>query len=130
MGILDLGTTTDSASTILNFSGPDLAAFIGTGTCDVGCTTVSGSTFQGGGANIHNVQNTTAGCFANIEYNFDDLPPAQVSEPAAFALMSLTLASLQKIHSFTGETEANISPHKVTVRRNGFCFYLGDIKFA
>lgn len=87
---LDLGTHADSGSVTIN--GP-LANFIGTGNFTVGCTTISGSTFIGGGGNINNDQKTTANCGANISYNYEPTI-THVPEPTALWLLGVGLLGL------------------------------------
>ena len=73
-------------------TGP-LANFIGSGNFTVGCTTLSGSTFNGGGANIQNVQNTTANCGADISYDYTPTI-TRVPEPTALWLLGVGLLGL------------------------------------
>ncbi|MEQ1835467.1 MAG: choice-of-anchor E domain-containing protein [Candidatus Nitrotoga sp.] len=87
---LNLGTTTDSGSAVV--TGP-LANFIGSGNFTVGCTTLSGSSFTGGGGNINNNQTTTANCNANISYDYTPTI-TRVPEPAALWLLGVGLLGL------------------------------------
>ncbi|CAH1905856.1 VPLPA-CTERM protein sorting domain-containing protein [Candidatus Nitrotoga sp. HW29] len=86
---LNLGTTTDSGSAVV--TGP-LANFIGSGNFTVGCTTLSGSSFTGGGGNINNNQTTTANCGADISYDYT--PTTRVPEPTALWLLGVGLLGL------------------------------------
>lgn len=87
---LNLGTTTDSGSAVV--TGP-LANFIGVGNFTVGCTTLSSSTFVGGGGNIQNIQNTTANCGADISYDYTPTI-TRVPEPTALWLLGVGLLGL------------------------------------
>ncbi|CAH1205039.1 conserved exported hypothetical protein [Candidatus Nitrotoga sp. BS] len=94
---LNLGTTTDTGGASVTVTGAGLGVFLasaGSTTFDLGCSTISGTNFVGGGGNIGNLQNTTAACNADISYNFIDNPPPpnnNVPEPAALWLMGAGL---------------------------------------
>jgi len=92
---LDLGVKTDSGSWSVTLVGADLASFIGVGDFSVGCSTISGSTFTGGGGNINNRQDTTAKCDGNISYTYTATtvtpPPGLVPAPASLLLMGIGL---------------------------------------
>jgi len=90
---LDLGTTTDNDSWSLTFTGADLNPFIGSGVFNVGCQTISSSTFSGGGGNINNTQSTTAACSGDISYVYD-APSNNVPAPASLWLMGAGLLGL------------------------------------
>ena len=103
---LDLGETTDQGSVTLTFAGADLAQFIGAGTVGIGCNTLTGTNFVGGGGNIDNEQTTTAACSGEISYDFEGVAPpppgpAPVPEPASLwligaGLLGFTRASARK----------------------------------
>ncbi len=92
---LDLGTAEDNGSWTVTLTGAELAPFIGTGNFSVGCSTISGTTFSGGGGNINNTQETTAACSGSIAYMYDAAvvitPPTTVPAPASLWLMGAGL---------------------------------------
>jgi hypothetical protein len=70
----------DTGSVIL--TGAALAQFIGTGTLDVSCTSLSGITIQGGGGNLSTTQATEAACHASAIATFEPPVITDVPEPS------------------------------------------------
>ena len=98
---LDLGTSTDSGFWDITLTGAALAPFVGAGSFDVGCSTISGTNFSGGGGNINNTQSTTAACNGDISYEYTAavVPPiVNVPEPAPLALMTFGLLAFAYSH--------------------------------
>jgi hypothetical protein len=99
----DLGETADSGSFVATLTDPDaISAFLASAdmaTFDIGCNTISGSNFNGGGGNINNVQTTDASCNAQVSYDFaGEAPPPDddggvigVPEPTALMLIGAGL---------------------------------------
>ncbi|GAC20517.1 choice-of-anchor E domain-containing protein [Paraglaciecola arctica] len=91
---LNLGPVSDIASYSVTLTGGDLTAFVGTGLFDTSCSTLSGSTFVGGGANISNDQTTSAFCSASISYDYTETTATPVSAPASALLFGAGLLGL------------------------------------
>jgi hypothetical protein len=83
---------TDAANAVLNAG---LAAFQanGGGSFTVSCTSLSSIGVTGGGGNIATTQATTAGCGADISYDYTP-GTTRVPEPAGLAVMGLGLAGI------------------------------------
>ncbi len=89
---LSLGPNSDSGSLTLTFPGsglPSIFAGAAGSSFNVGCSTISGSTFNGGGGNITNNQTTTANCAAEIAYDYT--PSTSVPEPTVLWLFGAGL---------------------------------------
>lgn len=99
-GTLNLGTRTETYDYSTNdtaLTGVTLSDFIGTGTLGIGCTTSTGSLFQGGGGNINATQTTTGSCSGLITYTYTEGSP--VPEPASLIIMGIGffgMAALRK----------------------------------
>jgi hypothetical protein len=95
-GSASFGPVDDSESASFTAGTGDtiLAAFIGPGTFSVDCTSLSGLSVIGGGGNVASSQQTTAGCFASVEYAYTDRPPTNVPEPGTLALIGLATAGI------------------------------------
>ncbi|MDP4529930.1 choice-of-anchor E domain-containing protein [Alkalimonas delamerensis] len=98
---LDLGTTVDNGvfSLILT-SAADLALFTGGDHFSVNCSTLSISSFAGGGGNIDTNQTTTGACGAEIVYTYST-PTAEVSEPWSLWLFGAGLFSFAAMRRFS-----------------------------
>lgn len=88
---------TESASFSAGAGDAILAAFTGPGTFSVNCTSLSGLSVIGGGGNLVSAQQTTAGCFASVEYGVSQRPPTNVPEPGTLALIGLATAGIAGI---------------------------------
>lgn len=90
-GSASFGPVADSDSASFSATTGDaiLAAFTGPGTFSVECQSLSGLSVVGGGGNVSSSQQTTAGCFASVEYDFVQRPPTGVPEPGTLALIGL-----------------------------------------
>lgn len=99
---LNLGDISDSGSFSIEITGASLLAFIGAGTFDTSCQTISGSSFTGGGGNITVAQTTTARCNGEISYDFTAFttPPTSVSSPTTVLLFGAGLLGLMGTRRF------------------------------
>lgn len=95
-GSASFGPVSDSDSGSFSAGTGDaiLAAFSGPGTFSVDCTSLSGLSVIGGGGNVASSQQTTAGCFASVEYGFTQRPPTNVPEPGTLALIGLATVGI------------------------------------
>lgn len=93
---VSFGPVTDSETGTFSAGAGDaiLAAFTGPGTFSVACESLSGLSVIGGGGNVASSQQTTAGCFASVEYDFRQRPPTNVPEPGTLALIGLATAGI------------------------------------
>jgi hypothetical protein len=100
--VLNLGDSIDTGTFSVEITGAALNAFIGVGTFNTSCNTLSGSNFTGGGGNIVVSQTTTARCLGDIVYDFTAFtpPPVSASSPATFLLLGAGLLGLAGTRRF------------------------------
>ncbi|MCC5852972.1 MAG: PEP-CTERM sorting domain-containing protein, partial [Alkalimonas sp.] len=98
---LDLGTTVDNGVFSLTFtSAADLTLFTGSQHFNVNCSTLSISSFAGGGGNIDTNQATTGACGAEVVYAYST-STAEVSEPWSLWLLGAGLFGFAAMRRFS-----------------------------
>lgn len=87
-------TLTGSGTASMVVTGADLAAYIGTGSYDVGCSALSQDNFATSGSNVFTSSNVNATCEVTVTYHHTTTPaPA----PAPLALMGLGLFGMASV---------------------------------